>query len=267
MWFNENGNLVEQVTFDSNNRSFKYGDGIFETLKLFNSSFFNKKNHALRIEKSLAAVHISLSVSVSDLLVSALKLAKKNNIKNGSVRISIFRSGLGKYTPNTNDGYFFIETFSDEHAIFKLNKHGLELGYFTNHQKPKGSLSNLKSTSAILYVLASIDKKERKLDDLLLLNTDLEPIEACSSNIFLVRKGKLLTPSLESGCLEGCMRAFILEHFEVEQINISKEDVYESSELILTNSNSIRWVKSLDDKVFESNEFASRIVMKCNELI
>ena len=67
------------------------------------------------------------------------------------------------------------------------------------------ALSNLKTTSAIYYVLASIEKQQRGLDDLLILNSNRYPIEACSSNVFIVKDNEIITPPLESGCLDGCM--------------------------------------------------------------
>jgi branched-chain amino acid aminotransferase len=267
MWYNQNGKIVRDISFDLNNRSFKYGDGVFETLRFFNGIIFNKKNHLLRMEKALNMVDISMDVSSASILEQVIELSKKNNIVSGGARVTIFRSGLGKYTPQSRIGCFLIETYSVEGSNFSLNSIGLELAYYTTHLKPKGLLSNLKSTSALFYVLASIEKQKNHLDDLLLLNTDKEPIEACSSNLFLVKNDRLITPSLSSGCLEGCMRAFILDNFEVDQHSISKQDIVQSSELILTNSNSIRWVKSVGDKIFHSNKIAGELVDKCNQLI
>jgi branched-chain amino acid aminotransferase len=267
MWYNVNGNIVEDMSFDPNNRSFKYGDGIFETIRFFNGKIFNKDNHIRRIEKSLKIVKINISISAQELLHIAIDLAVKNNIINGGLRINIYRSGLGKYSPNSLDGCFFIESYSFENTHFILNNNGLALDYYKTHLKSISVLSNLKTTSAIYYVLASIEKQERSLDDLLILNTNENPIEACSSNIFIVKDNKLITPSLQSGCLDGCMRALIVQNFDVVEQILTKEDIKESSEMFLTNSNSISWVKSLGSKEFSSYKHAKEVVRQCNDLI
>lgn len=267
MWYNENGKLVESISFDSNNRSFKYGDGIFETIRIFNSKIFNKENHLRRIIKSLKIVMINLPISAMDLLSLASELANKNGIVNGGLRISIYRHSTGKYSPDSLEGRFFIESYALENSLFELNKHGLDVDYYHTHYKSSTLLSNLKSTSAILYVLASIEKKERNLDDLLILNTEGNPIEACSSNLFIVHNDQLFTPPLENGCLDGSMRSLILQNFEVILKDISIKDVRESQELFLTNSNAIAWVKSVGSKQFHSNQYASKVVKMCNKLI
>lgn len=267
MWYNENGSIVEDISFDSNNRSFKYGDGIFETIRFFNGKIFNKDNHIRRIEKSLKIVKINISISAQDLLNVAIELGAKNNIINGGLRINIYRSGTGKYSPNSLEGCFFIESYNLENAQFNLNTIGLNVGYFNTYLKSTGVLSNLKTNSAIYYVLASIEKQESKFDDLLILNTNGNPIEACSSNIFIVKDNFLITPSLKSGCLDGCMRALIMQNFDVIERTITKDDIRQSTEMFLTNSNSIKWVKSLGSKKFQSYERAKEIVKKCNDLI
>tara|TARA_B100000767_G_scaffold41735_1_gene35419 strand:+ start:6902 stop:7705 length:804 start_codon:yes stop_codon:yes gene_type:complete len=267
MWYNENGKLVEAISFDPNNRSFKYGDGIFETIRFFNGKIFNKHNHIRRIEKSLKIVKINISISAQALLDVAVDLVVKNNIINGGARISVYRSGEGKYSPDRLEGCFFIESYHNENAQFELNKIGLDVDYFTTHLKSMDILSNVKTTSAIYYVLASIEKQEKKLDDLLVLNTDNDPIEACSSNLFIVKDDLLITPSLESGCLDGCMRALVIQNFDVIEKRITKDDISESTEVFLTNSNSIFWVKSLGTKKFQSFKISMQVVGKCNDLV
>ena len=123
MWYNENGKLVESVSFDSNNRSFKYGDGIFETIRIFNGKIFNKENHLRRIVYSLKVVKISLPISASDLLHLAIDLASKNGIFNGGLRISIYRYSSGKYSPDSSEGRFFIESYALENLFFELKIH------------------------------------------------------------------------------------------------------------------------------------------------
>lgn len=267
MWYNDNGLFVDNVSVDFNNRSFKYGDGLFESLRLFEGRIFNKESHSKRLVKSLDILQMTLNVSVSELLGFVELLALKNNLSKGSkARIIIYRKGAGLYMPDKLDCGFFIEISPSENQ-FSLNQNGLILDYYTQHLKSSNILSTIKSTSSIFYVLASIARQQKSVDDLLLLNNKNCIIESSNSNLFIVKDDKIITPPLSDGCLDGTMRSFVLDHFEVSQQSLFFEDILSCSELFLSNCNGIRWVKKLG--LFESSSsfVSGLVVQKCNDLI
>jgi branched-subunit amino acid aminotransferase/4-amino-4-deoxychorismate lyase len=63
------------------------------------------------------------------------------------------------------------------------------------------------------------------------------------------------------------MRALVIQNFDVIEKRITKDDISESTEVFLTNSNSIFWVKSLGSKKFQSFKIAMQVVGKCNDLV
>ena len=81
---------------------------------------------------------------------------------------------------------------------------GLQIGVYDKHLKSKSLVSTIKSSSANLYVLASLEKKSKSLDELLLLNSDKRPVVGTNSNLFIVRDDKIFTPPLSEGPLMGC---------------------------------------------------------------
>ena len=206
MFYNQNGEIVSAVRLEVNNRSFLYGDGLFERLRLFNGQVFNRKNHYNRLSFSFKELQLNISVSIDELFEQVEYLAHQNGLTSCSARISIYRKSGGLYTPETLHASYVIETISEVSNCFSLGD-GLQIGVYDNHLKSKSLLSTIKSSSANLYVLASLEKKSRNLDELLLLNSDKRPIEGTNSNLFIFKEGKIFTPPLSEGPLLGCMRS------------------------------------------------------------
>jgi len=91
--------------------------------------------------------------------------------------------------------------------------------------------------------------KEKKLNDAFLLNNFNRLADATIANVFIVKDGKVKTPSLSEGCVSGVMRRHLLacmrkENIPVEETQIETEEIFEANEIFLTNAvNGIRWVK------------------------
>lgn len=265
--YNHNGTLCEDVKIGVNNRSFLYGDGLFERLRVFNGKVFNRENHKKRLHYSITELELTLQVSIDRLLDSVEELVKKNKIeKSSSVRLTIYRNNGGKYTPNTNEASYLIETLAISEESFTFSE-GLSLGMYDKYKKSPSAISNIKSSSAILYVLASNLKRASDCDELLLLNDYNRPIEGTNSNLFIVKNNKLFTPPLSEGPLAGCMRALILDSFDVEEKKLEKFEVESADELILTNCNGVRWVSRFEDKSDYTNGKTKELIAFLNGLI
>ncbi|MGC6428404.1 MAG: aminotransferase class IV [Flavobacteriales bacterium] len=267
MWFNYNGTFLSSASFDANNRSFKYGDGFFESIRLFNGKAFNKDSHINRLKKSLSILKMTLPISIDELIDLAEKLVEKNGLNKGSVvRISLFREGKGKYTPVSMMANYFLEC-SSASSQFDLNDEGLSLSIFKDHYKSKDSLSTIKTNSAIIYVLASIAKQQLGYDDLLILNEDQQVLESSNSNLFVVKNNQLISPPLEDGCLDGSMRSLISSHFDLCFQSLTLNDLKNCEEVFLTNCNGIKWVKSIHSNHYSYRLMANEINEFCNQLI
>ena len=260
MWCNWNGNIVEQISFNQVNRSFKYGDGLFESMRVFNGKIFNRLAHESRLFFGLETLKMSLKKPLSTIFNEVEELLLKNNIdKGGFARLTLFRDSKGAYAPDSNQAAYLIECMSNESNQFELKENEIETVFFMDYKKPISKLSNIKSNNALLYVLASIYAKEQGVDDAFLINENNHIIESTNGNIFLQKEGELITPPLNDGSLDGTLRKLILQYFKVEERSISKQDIECAEEVFLTNAHGIRWMKS--------NSKSKEIVQKLNSLI
>ena len=266
MFYNQNGEIVSAIQLEMNNRSFLYGDGLFERLRLFNGKVFNRQNHYKRLSFALNELQLDISVSVDELFEQVDYLAHQNGLTSCSARISIYRNSGGLYTPETILASYVIETMGEVSDCFSFGD-GLQIGVYDKHLKSKGLLSTIKSSSANLYVLASLEKKRKNLDELLLLNSDKRPIEGTNSNLFIFKEGKIFTPPLSEGPLLGCMRSLVLDHFAVEEVALNLKDIQTAEEIFFTNCNGVRCVKKFGQYDNYTNTISKKVVKRLNSLI
>ena len=113
---------------------------------------------------------------------------------------------------------------------------------------------NCKTTNALLYVMASIHKKQEGLDDVIILNQEGRVAETTASNIFVVKNGAILTPSLSEGPVAGSVRAQLFDvlpgmGFDISESRLEIEDLLDADELFLTNSMmGVQPVKAFDNQ-------------------
>jgi branched-chain amino acid aminotransferase len=243
MWYNFNGKLINEPLFDHTNRSFRYGDGLFESMRVFNGKIFNERAHIDRLKKGLLALKIKMNKPLGVLFLEIEELLHINNLDKGAyARLMIYRDASGGYLPNTHQASYFIEVGEAFSNQFELANSAIKISFYEEHKKHSGTLSNLKSNNALIYILAAIYAKEEKVDDALLLNEKNKVIESTNANLFILDKdGSLITPPLSDGCLEGTMRSFVMNHFQVKEQSLTKQDVQKSKEVILSNANGLRW--------------------------
>lgn len=108
--------------------------------------------------------------------------------------------------------------------------------------------------------------KERGIDEPVFLNTRKFVSEGASTNIFIVKNGKIITPSVESGLLPGILRGYICETYEVEERLIGQEELLNCEELFLTNSLlGIMPVASLGERHFEQRKIGMKLLGEYRE--
>ena len=141
---------------------------------------------------------------------------------------------------------------------------------YTDIKKQKNFLSNFKTKSGIVYVMAAINATDRKLDDVLIANDRGGILESSSCNLFVVSNGVLYTPGLEEGCLAGTMRMQIINlaianGIKVYECNILPSNLLAADEIFLTNAiRGINWVSGYRTKRYFNN-IARRLVALLND--
>lgn len=276
-YINYNGNLLpaNQPLLSVSNRAFRYGDGLFETIRtidgqpLFMSSHFQRLCDGMKFLK----MNIQASFSVSRFENEIKHLLEENNLKDGArIRISVFRNDGGLYSPQTNDVSYIIEATPVECNFYDFNKKGLIIDVFEEQKKTLNKISSIKTSSCIPLILAGIYKKEKNLDECIILNETGTISEATSSNIFIVYNGVFYTPSLNQGCIPGVMRQFLIEMLrksgtEVQECPLSPSALLRADEIFLTNVISgIQWVSAYRQKRYFNN-MAKSLIEKLNAKI
>ncbi len=248
-----NGDFVKADTpvFTLSNRSFRYGDGLFESIRCRNTSPLFYDDHYQRLMKGMEVLKYKISdVFTKDHLRYYIeRLLNKNKLYKGArLRLNVFRREGGLYTPATSDISFTIEC-NDLEENYALNQKGLLLGEYREMVKPVNKLSSIKSTSSLLYVLAGYYKKENHFDECLIYNQEGRIAETVSSNIFVVKGEKLTTPSLDEGCLEGVMRKQIIKiardagYTVDDNAKLTNDHLLHADELFITNAiGGIQWI-------------------------
>ena len=269
-----NNKIIDEneLKLTSTNRAFLYGDGFFESIKIFNSKIFNYSNHFNRIKLSANYLHINLNFSAEKLLQIISSLILKNDITNGSIRITIFRNSKGKYYPAENDSSYVITSKKDSNNIFKKSEEDFTIGLYVENLKPQSKISNLKSINSLLYVMAAKYASENNYNDVFLMNTNNKIIETTNSNIFILKKGIVFTPPLLDGCVDGSMRNLLMhitkQHYQISIKSINEEDINKCEELILSNAISgVRRVTNFNKVVFKERKFYEFLISSLNKLI
>ena len=256
--FNDKLILSENNIFNTENRAFRYGDAFFETMRCNteNIHFFDLHYNRIQLALNTLKMERHLSLSKEMLFGNIIRLLKKNRFyKTTRIRLTIFRKSGGLYTPNTLSVSYIIEVEELQNTSYRINKKGLLFDFFTDIQKPVNILSKFKTTNSLIFILAGIYKTEINVDDCVLLNQNGFICETISSNIFYIKKKQLITPSLNSGCVDGIMRNKIISlakniDLEVsERDDITKEELIDADEIFTSNSISgINWLVGYKQK-------------------
>ena len=275
---NYNGHLISiyEPVVSFANRAFRYGDSLFETIRVVNGEALFLQDHLRRIKVGMTVLRMNIPPTFSAENISRLitELIEKNELNNDArARLTIFRNEGGFYTPHSNDISFLIEV---EDLGFKggyiLNEMGYTVDVFHDIKKHKNKLSNLKTGNALIYVLAGIYKKDIKMDDCFIINEDGNVCESISSNIFIVKNGALYTPALAEGCIEGVLRKQIIDIAKENrilcyEISLAFNTLMNADEIFLTNTiQGLRWIGKYTTKVYHS-KLAAFFTEKLNERV
>lgn len=240
---NHNGILTpnQEVSISIENRAFKYGDGIFDTLKFEDGALTFLEDHYFRLMSSMRMLRMKIPMDFTlDYYDRQIRktLAANDLNSEGRVRVNVFRQDGGLYTPDSNEINYSIEA----KPLPKIPKSPIEIELFKDFPVPSGLLSTIKSNNRMVNILGSIYAKENGYQNCILINEKKELVEALNGNVFLIKGNEILTPSLETGCINGIIRKKLIEllkkqgSFEVKEMSISPFDLLKVDEVFLTNS-------------------------------
>lgn len=242
------------------NSGFRYGEGLFETMRVVNGNVHLATHHIERLFHGMQILGFKIPPNFSSeyLLSQVQRLLTKNSIIDARVRLCI--AGNNQLTGRSDLTFDLIIQCSPLSSnYFQLNNKGLNIGICRQVKKSCDILSNLKSNNYLPMLLAARYSEIHGLDDSLILNHQGNIVESTISNVFIVKNNAVLTPPLQDGPVAGVMRRHILETLSSSGVatleqSITLDQLKEAEEVFLSNAiTGIRWVKEFED-IHYSNE-------------
>ncbi len=221
-----------------------YGDGVFEGLRAYSGNVFRLEQHLTRLYESALAIMLTIPVSPDELGQVIKDTLLRNNISDGYIRVVITRGAgsLGIDPEKTSNPQVIV--IADHIQLYpkELYENGMEIvtaSTIRNH--PAALNPRIKSLNYLNNILAKLEGKRAGCLEALMLNHRGEVAECTADNIFLVRRGELLTPPTDAGILEGVTRGAVIElarqaGITVREITLTRHDVYVADECFLTGS-------------------------------
>jgi len=230
----------KELKLSHQNRAFKYGDAVFDTLKYENGFIPFIEDHYFRLMSStrMLRMKIPMNFTLNYYKDEILKTIRANKLNEARIRVTIFRKDGGLYQPKDNN----INILMEAEELYLNSSSSYEVELFKDYPVQSGLLSTIKSNNRLINVLASIFARELNFHNCILINENKNIVEAINANIFLIKGSDIYTPDLEDGCINGVIRKKIIEMLEghedynVFQISISPFELLKCDEIFITNS-------------------------------
>jgi branched-chain amino acid aminotransferase len=240
---NFNGELLfeENIKLSSENRGFKYGDAIFETIKVSNQKVIFWEDHYFRLMASMRMLRmkIPMQFTLEFLEQEILKtVAVQDQFSSFRVRLNVYRKDGGLYTPKTNEIDYLIDVKANTYQTKEI----YSVDVFKDFYSYSGLLSTIKTNNRMVNILASIYAKENDLDNCVLINEKKGVVEVANANIFILKGTVIKTPALTEGCIKGVVRGKVIEiisknkEYTLEETNISPFEIQKADEVFITNA-------------------------------
>ncbi|TAF56508.1 MAG: hypothetical protein EAZ62_01070 [Sphingobacteriia bacterium] len=247
----------------ADNRSFRYGDGCFETMKWLDGRLLLADFHWERLFSTLDQLGFDVPphFTTAFLLETIGQLVKKNKQEKGArIRLTVYRGEGGLYDAVSDAPRLLVQSWPLPLGHDQWNSNGLDIGIYPLAVKPKDAFSGLKTNQFLPYVMAAKWARQHHWNDALLCNPNGGIADSTIANLFLLEKGRLLTPALSEGPIAGVMRRKILQvartgGWSVSEQSIQPADLLTAGEVFLSNAiHPMRWVKSFQDKTYRADQ-------------
>ena len=232
-----------------------YGKGIFTTLAIRDQTPFLWEKHWHRLHYHAGRLGVDISMFPEDATLLALNtVLKTNEVLTGRARITFFdesASGLWPYEAERRTSLLIMT--GDVHSPSDLTRLTVS-PYIINTSSP---LTGIKSCNYLDKLIAQKEANARGFDECIQLNERGEIVSASMANIFWVKGGRLYTPSLETGCLAGTTREFVLENLGCEEVAVGIETLQDADDIFLTSAGlGVVQAAELDARVLKGEHHA-----------
>jgi branched-chain amino acid aminotransferase len=241
-----NGELVtrENAVVSVYDHGLLYGDGAFEGIRAYSGKVFKLREHLTRLYNSAHVLMIDLPITKDEMEQVILDLCRKNGVVDGYIRVTISRGvGLGLDPRGVKNPTIVIMT--DKLSLYpaEMYTEGLHVVTVSTRVTPSQCLEpRIKSLGKyVANIQAKTEANKVGAGEGLMLNVQGYVAEATGDNVFLINKGKVVTPPPYAGILEGITRNTVMDlargmGIEVRESLFTLYDVYTADECFLTGT-------------------------------
>jgi len=236
-----NGHIVpvEQARLSPGQAGLLNGWGLFTTMRIFQGEPFAFERHWKRLQKDAVRTRIPFAFDAEEVRSRLRELLQRNEVREGTARIYAIYNKVGFWQSS--------ESLPEVDLIFctaglPSYREPVRLSLCEHGRHAASPLAGTKVTSWIFNVWTLQGAQQRGFDEALLLNERSEIAECTAANIFCARGGRVFTPPLSSGCLEGVTRGILLDiapatGISVEEKTLRPEELYAADEVFITSTN------------------------------
>ncbi len=241
-----NGKFVpkDEAVVSVFDHGFLYGDGVFEGIRAYNGRIFRLSEHICRLYESAKHIMLNIPYSIAEMEQAVIKTVRENNLRDAYIRVVVSRGigDLGLDPRLCPAGQVII--IADKIVLFAEEKYrqGLKVVTVSTRRNICDALDpKIKSLNYLNNILVKIEANQAGVMEALMLDRNGFVTEGSGDNVFIYRRGKLMTPPPYLGILEGITREVVLELARQEGIPIqetpfTRHDVYVCDECFLTGT-------------------------------
>jgi branched-chain amino acid aminotransferase len=221
-----------------------YGDGVFEGIRAYHGRVFKLREHIDRLFCSAKAILLNIPMSHAHLMHAVVEACRKNKIHDGYIRLVVTR-GIGTLGLNPNRCKNpSVIIIADKIQLYPpaFYQKGMEIVTVPTTRNLHSALNPaIKSLNYLNNILAKIEANQAGCEEAVMLNAEGFVAECSGDNLFIVKKGALLTPPLSAGALYGITRGVVMELAEEEGLsvsepNLTRYDLFNADECFLTGT-------------------------------
>jgi len=224
-------------------RGFLYGDGIFETLRVYGGKVFRLAQHMERMFTNFQRLKISSPLSAEQISANVERLVRDNGVRDGFVRIIATR-GVSDFGLGTNNVRApLVVIYAQDYPPPTAERYGKGFSVVISKERAnaQSAMEVTKTISRVHHVLAKMEAEEAGVDDAIMMNTNGFLAEGTSSNLFLIKNGEVLTAPVSVGLLPGITRAAIYECCDLLDVpckekQLRPEDLFSADEAFLSST-------------------------------
>jgi branched-chain amino acid aminotransferase len=241
-----NGHIVppEQASVSVFDHGLLYGDGVFEGIRFYNGKAFRLQAHLERLILSARAIALVIPYNIEALTQAVVETIAVAPTKNGYMRMVVTRGvgPLGIDPSRCHSPQLFIIADSLHMVSERVRSEGAKVIIAATRRLGADGLDpRIKSLNYLNHILARMEATHAGADEAILLNSAGRIAEGSADNIFIVKKGELLTPPVIEGALDGITRQVVLELAEklgikFRETPLAPYDLFTADECFLTGT-------------------------------